>query len=371
MTNSISKIDFENCLKIKEEDKIYQYLFDKILELGKLIIHIKGIEHEENMFKDDAELELYKIQQDIYYKSIWFESYRTLSDQVRFKYEEDVLEEKVKLIVKIFNELVDELNEYNQQKEKIETEGFEKLDKELKDKLREIFCKMLDYKNRKYKKEDSLPELIRELVLCYSDYKWIFDDTYTMLVGKIIYRSTVRDDFWTIHSDNVEYISNLEFTYNYFAQNEDNYKNYQQFYEDITLKEGQTLEDLYNEEREKLRNLFIEMLEFINIKIPEEKDYINLEVLVKEYYPYYSSNFTLINGRCNYSYIDSIHVLKSSYEYFKRTYKNHREDFIAYVKKEEEWLEEAKYNNEMLYDSEWIDDLNELKKQFSEYFENE
>lgn len=369
--NEISKLNLKKCLELKDEDKIYQFLFDKVFELGKIIIDTKGIKHEEPVFKDDIGLKLYSIQQDIYYNSIWFESYRTLSDQVKYRYEDDVLEEKVEFIVKIYNELIDELTEYKEQKERIEKEGFEKLDKELKERLREIFCKMLDYKNRKYDKDSSLPQLIDELDLCYSDYKWMFDDTYTMLKSKMVYRNTERDDFWTIHADNVEYISNLEFTYKYFSENEDSYKKYQQYYEDITLKEGQTLKDLYYEEKEKLRNLLIEMLEFINIEIPENTYYNNLEVLVRKYYPFYSSNFTVINGTCNYSYIDSIHVLKSNYDYFKRTYKNHKEMLKIYIKKEEEWFEEAKHNDEILYDSEWIEDLKELKNQFSKYFENE
>ena len=370
--NEISKLDLKKCLELKDEDKIYQFLFDKVFELGKVIIDIKGIKHEEPGFlKDDIELELYSISQDIYYGSIWFESYRILSDKVRIQYVNDILEEKAKYIVKLYNNLIDEIDEYKQQKERIEEEGFEKLDKELKNGLKEIFCKMLDYKNRKYNKDFSLPQLIEELELCYSDYKWIFDDTYMMLTSKMVYRNTEIDDFWTIHADNVEYISNLEFTFKYFSKNEDSYKNYTQYYEDITLKEGQTLKDLYDEEREKLRNLFIEMLEFINIKIPDDRHSSNLEMLVKKYYPFYNNNFITINGTCNYSYIDSIHVLKKNYDYFKKTYKNHKDMFKRYIKEEEEWFEEAKHNDEIHYDPEWIDDLNKLKEQFGKYFENE
>ena len=368
--NDISKLDLKKCLELKEEEKIYQFLFDKVLELGEVIIDTKGIK-QEDFYRDNKESELYNIQEDIYYKSIWFESFRFVAEQVRYRYEDDVLEEKAQFIIKVYNELIDELNDYRQQKERIEKEGFEKLDKELRDGLKEIFCKMLDYKKRKYNKESSLPELIEELELCYSDYKWLFDDTYTMLKYKMVYRNTMRDDFWTIHADNVEYISNLEFTYKYFSENEDTYKNYTQYYEDITLKEGQTLKDLYDEEREKLRNLLVEMLEFINVEIPKDRYYSTLEILVRKYYPFYYDNFIVINGTCNYSYIDSIHVLKSNYDYFKRTYKNHREMLKKYVKDEEEWYEKAKYDEEICYDPEGLEDLKELKNHFIEYFKDE
>ena len=41
----LTKINKEKILKIKDEEKIYQYLFDKIFELGKIIIDTKGIKN--------------------------------------------------------------------------------------------------------------------------------------------------------------------------------------------------------------------------------------------------------------------------------------------------------------------------------------
>ena len=366
----LTKLNKDKILEMNDENKIYEFLFDKVYELGKIIIDTKGIKHEETVFKDDMDLKLYGIQQDIYYESIWFESYRVVSDWVMYRYEEDVLEEKVTNIVKVYNELIDELEEYNGLKQKIEKEGLEKLEGEVLKNLREIFCKMLDYKNRKYNKDGSLSDLIGELVLCYSDYKWIFDETYTML-KRFIYKDTMRDDFWMVKADDVEYISSLEFAYKYFAENEDNYKNYKQYYEDITLKEGQTLKDLYNEEREKLKLLFAEMLDFINIEIEDRNNYYTLEALVREYYPYYSQNLISIEGAHTYSYIDLIHTIKTNYDYFKRTYQNHKEDLIHYIQKEKEELEEAKQNEGLLYDPSWTDDLNKLKERFSDYFKDE
>ena len=366
----MNKLNNEEIQKLEKEEKIQEYLFDKVYELGKEIIKIREIKHEESP-DNNRDSEIYRMQQDIYYNSIWFESYRSLSDRIRYWNEDETLDEKIEFIVKIYNELIDEIEEYQKQKERIEKEGFEKLDKDLQEGLREIFCKMLDYKNRDYKKDSSLLELIEELVLCYSDYKWMLDDTYTMLKSRVIYRNTERDNYWTIHADNVEYISNLEFTYKYFSEDEDSYKNYQQFHEDITLKEGQTLENLYFEEKEKLRLLLIEMLEFIKVEIPKDKNYNSLEYRVNKYYPFYNSNFTLINGTCNYSYIESIQVLKDNYNYFKNTYKDHKNMFINYVKKEEEQYNKSKEDIDILYDPEWYKDLQKLKEEFKDYFEEE
>ena len=214
--NEISKLNFKKCLELEDEEKIYQFLFDRVFELGKVIIETKGIKRDEetSFIKQDKDSKLYRISEDIYYNSIWFESFRHLSNRVIYwntvdtdGNPEETIEEKVENIVKIYNELMVDLEEYKRQKERIEKEGFKKFENELKEDLRDIFCKMLDYKSRQYKKDATLLELIEELILCYSDYKWLFDDTYTMLKSRMIYRNTMRDDFWTIHADNVEYIS--------------------------------------------------------------------------------------------------------------------------------------------------------------------
>ncbi|MBR1540901.1 MAG: hypothetical protein IJ629_07175 [Clostridia bacterium] len=381
----MNKLDLKEISKLNDDNKIYEILFNKVFELGNEIIQLKKINYEV-LYEDDKDKELYSMSEEIYYQSIWFESFRSLTSYIRdwnFEEFEDISDEVPcemdyfemdnqelsRAIVKVYNEVLDEIDSYKKQKERIEKEGIENIEEGLFKGLKEIFCKMLDYKNRKYDKEGSLSDLIEELVLCYSDYKWMFDETYTML-KRFVYKDTMRDDFWMVEADDVEYISSLEFTYKFFAENEDNYKNYNQFYEDITLKEGQTLEDLYDEEREKLKALFVEMLEFLNIEIEDKSNYSTLEILVGKYYPYYYQNLISINGAHKYSYIDLIHTLKTNYDYFKRNYKNHEEDLKYYIKKEEEALEEAKKNGEMLYDPEWIEDLEELKNYFKEYFED-
>ena len=120
-----------------------------------------------------------------------------------------------------------------------------------------------------------------------------------------------------------------------------------------------------------MRQLFIEMLEFINVEIENKESFTSLELLVKKHYPFYYSNFITMFGTCNYSYIDTIHVWKSNYDYFKRTYKNHKEMLKRYVKDEEEWHEKAKYDDEICFDPDELNDLEKTKEQFSNYFENE
>ena len=82
--NEISKLNFKKCLELEDEEKIYQFLFDRVFELGKVIIETKGIKRDEetSFIKQDKDSKLYRISEDIYYNSIWFESFRHLSNRV-------------------------------------------------------------------------------------------------------------------------------------------------------------------------------------------------------------------------------------------------------------------------------------------------
>ena len=346
--NQVSKIQLKDVLDLNSDEKSYEYLFEKVFKLGEEIIKLKNLKYEV-LYENDKDMELFCMREEIYYNSILFESYRSLVSYIRDWYVDHLDEEfrytteyKSEPIVKVYNELIDDIEEYKETKARIEKEGVKNLEENLVKGLREIFCKMLDYKNRKYNKDGSIFDLISELNLCYSDYKWMFDETYTMLRGKCIYRDTERDDFWQIKADDVEYISNLEFTYNFFAKNEDNYKNYTQYYEDITLKEGQTRKDLYFEQLDKLQELFLEMLEYIKVEIPEEEknNYYYLRYMVGKHFPYFYH--TLIMGANEYSYIDSIRTEKRKYEYLKSRYKNYEEDIKRYNKEQEELQQRIK-----------------------------
>lgn len=350
----MKKITENEILNIKDDDKIQEYLFNIIYQLGEAIIKTRNIKHNFDYKDNDKYLELYSMSEDIYYNSVWFDSYRFLAKDIRywnsddeFEYE-NTIEYKVKKIVKRYNELIDEINSYKKQNEKIQKEGFDKLENELVNNLHNLFCQMLDYKKRKYDKNASIFNLIEESKLCYADYKYMFDRVYTMLKG-YIYKDTVRDDFWRVPASHVEIISSLNFIYHFFNDEPDNYKNYRQFYSDITLKEGQTLKDLYSEEQEKMRLLFIEMLEFLHIPLDDNKTYGNLESLVKKNYPYYYYNFLLDANE--YSYIRLIDIIRKNYKYFKETYKNHDKDLERYNKEREECK-----NNEKDYEIEFYDE---------------
>jgi len=311
------KLTKKEILEIKDNDKINNYLFDKVYELAEKIIKLKKLKYEV-LFEDNKNMELFCMSDFIYYESVWFDSFRFLADKVMH----DDPVNNINYIIKSYNELLKEYRDYQKQKKRIKEIGYEKLFTEATNNLKEIFCKMLDFKNIKYNKDDSLENLIDKLILCYVDYKYMFDDVDGML-RNCIYKDTERDDFWLVRADHVEIISCLEFTYHFFADDENSYKNYTKYSEDIILKEGQTLKDKYSEEEEKMRLLFLEMLRFLNIEVSDDDSYYHLKFLVEQNYPFYS--YSLIRDVHEFSYVNLIGILRSNYEYFKDTYKNHDE----------------------------------------------
>ena len=141
-------------------------LNSKILELGKEICKVKGFKIEDNNIEDIAE--------KIYYYSIWFNNYY---EMIKFNYEDE------KIVLDLYNSLTNEVKLYKKMKRKIEEEGFEKLEKLYKKKLKELFIQMLDYKKRKYNKDTTLIELLKEIDLCYHDFKYTWTSLYQMLTS--------------------------------------------------------------------------------------------------------------------------------------------------------------------------------------------
>ncbi len=339
------KLTKKEILDLKEDEKINNYLFDKIFELGEKIIKLKKLKYEP-LFENNRENELHSMSEHIYYYSVWFDSYRFLAGKAIYDYPVN----NINYIVRSYNELLHEYRDYQKRKKRIKEIGYEKLFTEATNNLKEIFCKMLDFKNKKYNKDDSLGDLIDKLILCYVDYKYMFDDADGML-RNCIYKDTERDDFWLIRPDHVEVLSCLEFTYHFFADDENSYKNYTKYSEDIILKEGQTLKDLYYEEQEKIKQLYIEMLEFLNIKIDDKNDSTHIEYLIHQNYPFFYQS--MIRGVHEYSYVNLIGILRSNYEYFKENYKNHDELLEVYKKYYDSYDEESDEEIELYTDEDF------------------
>lgn len=313
----MEKIDVNDFLKLKRKYK--NELLRKISdELCKEICNLKNIKFDGDLNSTASE---------IYYNSIYFSEFEDYCKDASF-----IINNKMKRIKKTefgsvishYNYYVAKIKEYKELKDRIEKEGFSNIEKKYKENLRSLFIKMLDFKNRKYDKNEDITDLVVEINLCYSDYEYIWVPLDQLLNDKCIYRDTIIDEFWMIKADDVEYLDILNDIYEYFTNDEDLYKNYNQFNEDITLEENQTVEDLYKLELERIKNLFIEMLKYKNIEI-EDYDYQSLKSQVMNHYKRFLSSFihyeVVLEADVHSTYVDMINEIRRTYKFLENNYK--------------------------------------------------
>jgi len=321
----MNKLEKEELLNLNSSVKAYKYLFSQIYNLGKQICKLKNLEYSGNTKEEELE----SMAEEIYYESFSFELFYNLQNELsRWDNTKERLEEKKIHISTIYNNLVDEINSYNDVFRQIKQEGFENLKKKADDELRNALNIMLEYKKRKFDKNASLIKLLEEIDLCYHDLHWIYTTTFQILTRNCIYRDTPKDEQWPIEVDEVEYILDLNETVFYLIYGEENYKDYEQYFDDIFLEEGQTIEDLYKEKRENLKKLYIEILKYRKVKIKDE-DFYRLQLQVMEEYPFFIDVINVLNYETE-SYVEKINTLNSCYIAIKNRYKNYEEELKAF-----------------------------------------
>ena len=313
----MEKIDIDDFLKLKRKDR-NKMLCEISENLCKEICKLKNIEYDEDIFYTAKE---------IYYNSIYFSNFESYCRDVSHIVREDVKRVKkieLKNVISSYNGYINKIKKYKQFENKIQKEGFSNLEKKYKENLRSLFNKMLDFKKRKYDKNGALLDLIEEIELCYYDFDYIWSPLYQLLYKKCIYKDTIRDEFWVINADDVEYLDILNRTYEYFSEDEKIYKDYEPYFEEITLEENQTLEDVYNTEIEKIKKLFIEMLKYKNIEIKED-DYKSIKNQVFKNYEKFQDSLIhyefIVEHDVHGTYIDMITEIRKEYKYLEENYR--------------------------------------------------
>ena len=313
----MEKVSVNNFLKLTRKNK-NELLREISEELCKEICELKNIEFDED---------INYTAKKIYYYSIYFCDFEDYCSDVSYIINNKIKRVKRKefnSVISHYNYYVKKVKKYKKLKNRIEKEGFSNIEKKYKENLRTLFIKMLDFKNRKYDKNEDLTDLVGEINLCYNNYEYIWKPLDQLLNQKCIYRDTIIDEFWMIKADDVEYLDILNDIYEYFTNDEDLYKNYNQFNEDITLEENQTVEDLYKLELERIKNLFIEMLKYKNIKI-EDYDYHSLKSQVMKHYEKFFNSFihyeVVLEVDIHSTYVDMINEIRSMYKFLEENYK--------------------------------------------------
>ena len=241
-------------------------------------------------------------------------------------------EEKIEMYIRNYNSIIYELEDYENAKNKIKEKGYEKLKNEKIEKLISIFKEMLEYKRKKYNVDWGFKEWIDRVDKSYHYFHEEFQNVYTQIENNYLTRYIYMDYPVNITTDEVENIISLD---NLYYELKTDYKHFANFYEEINLEEGQTYSDLYNEMIEKFVELFEKMLDFIKVK-HKENNFYSLRVLIMDNYPYYLDNLISLNSIMtsqNETYITQLNDMKTIYDYFSRTYKNHEENMKKYKEK--------------------------------------
>ena len=333
----IDKGDYESVIKDLEK---------KGIVLAKYIVKLRKIEIDDYLVTN----ELFHIRYIFEHNTVSFRDVCYLMNKLEyFDMNEDFFDTKkdrVELIIKCYNSLLDEIEYYKRINKDIETVGYKVLKDRLVDKLITIFKEMLDYKHKEYKDDWSFREFANKI----SQYYNLFSGYLSDCVNAIYYGSYSYDiDEDHVSMNNVEKIMVLEGFYDRLTYSDDAWKKEANFYRDFDLEEGQTLKDLFDIECEKFIKLFKEMLDYRNFDYDKEETYLDfLKRDVVKAYPFYEDNLRfLISPNPSSTYIEILDHMENVYEYLVGDYKNYEVN----IKKYNKYLEEHKDDN----DEEYID----------------
>lgn len=242
---------------------------------------------------------------------------------------------KLKTLIKIYNDNLKRLENYNEISKELYKTGYEKNYNQLIQKITKLFKEMLDYKHKKYDNSISFLDLLEKTSNYYNYYK---DDFY--ILKKIYTKGSIPviDDYSYperyVYPNEVEKIILLNEIYNNITSPNDDYKKYADFYIDIDLQPGKTYKTIYDAKMSKFVTLLHKMLDYV--KVPHDNDedyYLFLTPLVVKYYPFYSDSLfhlqsTLSNPSNNY--IDCIDTIEKTYNYLSHYHENYQEKLEEY-----------------------------------------
>lgn len=225
-------------------------------------------------------------------------------------------DEKVEYLIELYNNIINSLKEYCKTKIKYSNlKDTEILEKE-KEKIINLFKKMLTEIEEKYDSDWNLEKWLEIM-----NFRYMYFSEYFGIIEKNLLKSKEKNI--------ILIASEFDKAYDYLSKE---YKNDVEFYKKYKLMEGQTYKELYDKKTTEFEKLLREMLEFIGVNT-DCKDLSALEADVIEYYPYYASTIFHISASdsiASYTYKEKIEYLDTTCQNFSNNYKNHKENLKIY-----------------------------------------
>lgn len=235
----------EEVLKLKDSETIYNFLIDKVYELLISINEYKHYSYKEHIKKTNTIKSLGSCFNN---NTVMFKEIDTIIYNLgNILYDTEL---RTRYTIDAYNEVLDNYNKYVEVYNRIEKDGYDKVNDTIINKITILFKDMLDYKNKFYGDKDDFYKLYCRVRLCYYDFSYLLDDINTLVKSCIIVKSK---DEPVIKVDTIEYICILRYNYNIIREQ---YRDYEAYSEDIDLKEGQSIQDLINIIDKKINTLY-------------------------------------------------------------------------------------------------------------------
>lgn len=144
--------------------------------------------------------------------------------------------------VSFYNNIVSELDRYEEIEEILKISGYEDIKNEKEQKLILIFKEMMDYKKKQYSEEWNFEKWVKEIGESYNHYHKILEQVLEQIEKNILVREGDSYQEYHIQTNNIENILALEKLHSKLIDPIEGYKNI----EEDTDEGMQYLEDLYN-----------------------------------------------------------------------------------------------------------------------------
>ena len=340
MNQYIKIEDFEQELHQRNFQKVYEIIILKTYDLISELIKEKKIDIPINL-KDTSCDNIFHISRILTENSISFEYLIALLDELQ-NWDTDPLDPslpdietpKIEQYIRFYNYSINEYQNYLKLKKELQGKDFEQEKQKKIDTLISTFKSMMDYKKKAYSETWNFREWVHEIDCHYHVYHELLKDALSLAYEGVIDVDIINYGYDTINADEIEILKYLDDLNHILNEKDDNYENHAYDYIDIVLKEGQTYSDILHDKEKQLIAIMKEMLDDIHVAYEKDELYY-LCNLISEHYPYYEQNLISLRASLSnpeYTMIYKIDQLESTYQYFKKDYKNREENMRKYQK---------------------------------------
>lgn len=324
-------------------------IVNDLVDITDKLIEIKDFRMQNDNYEKDTLENKTSYVYDYIYED-YGQTFLDASCLLTIKYHEETdndefYNEAIKNAEYLLSDLKRDYELYKNKKEEVDKLGYEVVEKEIKDKLYNIFVDMLKLKNKSIDMSKTFGEQMEKASMHYAYFNYVFRDAEYSQEYNVI-----KDHFneENRYVDSIEKLIILDRLYNELIDEEEGYKNKVNENIPLPIEEITELKDLVTKTQVELTKIYNEMLEYCGSEERLE-DLYNVWSVIGKNYPWEEDLAEHVHFVCyaDYSrtYMDTyeflIGVIESLKDYKKYIVKYiSLEEFEALVAKRKEWMKE-------------------------------